>query len=53
MGERVFTTDNIYEGWDGKINGKLAEGGVYVYKIYTRFINGKEQEQHGNITMLR
>lgn len=52
-GERVFTTDNIYEGWDGKINGKLAEGGVYVYKIYTRFINGKEQELHGNITMLR
>lgn len=52
-GERVFHSDNIYEGWDGKVNGKVAESGVFVYKIFTRFINGKQEQMHGSIMLLR
>jgi gliding motility-associated-like protein len=32
-GQIVFETKDINEGWDGKINGKLATAGIYVYKI--------------------
>jgi len=32
-GQMVFETKDINEGWNGKINGKLAPAGVYVYKI--------------------
>lgn len=32
-GHRVFTTRNIAQGWDGRINGQLSPPGVYVYMI--------------------
>lgn len=52
-GEKMFESNDIYKGWDGKVNGKLVEGGVYTYKIYARLISGKEIETHGNVTILR
>ncbi|RMG92672.1 MAG: gliding motility-associated C-terminal domain-containing protein, partial [Chloroflexi bacterium] len=33
-GEKCFETDDISEGWDGRINGKIAEPGVYVWQLY-------------------
>ena len=32
-GGRIFRSENILLGWDGKKNGKDCPGGVYVYKI--------------------
>lgn len=52
-GDKVFESDDIYKGWDGKVNGKPVESGMYVYKIYVRLINGNEKEFHGNLTILR
>lgn len=53
-GSKLYATDNIYEGWDGKMaNGNLYEGGVYVYKTHITYIDGKEQTLTGHITLLR
>jgi gliding motility-associated-like protein len=32
-GNAIFETDKLSIGWDGKINGELAEIGVYAYKV--------------------
>ncbi len=32
-GKRLFTTKDISKGWDGMLNGKLADAGMYVYII--------------------
>lgn len=52
-GEKIFESNDIYKGWDGKVGGKAVEGGVYTYKIYARLLSGKEVEVHGNVTVLR
>lgn len=53
-GIRLFQTDNIYEGWDGKRpNGVLYPQGVYVYKIEIGYIDGNVKDLHGHITLVR
>lgn len=52
-GEKVFETDDIYKGWDGKVNGKPAEPNVYVYRINVKYISGKDEEILGNVTIIR
>lgn len=32
-GHKVFSTRNIGQGWDGRINGQLSPPGVYVYFV--------------------
>ncbi|MFC2101319.1 choice-of-anchor L domain-containing protein, partial [Bacteroidota bacterium] len=33
-GNIIFESNNIYEFWDGKINGKIAPDGNYIYNIF-------------------
>ncbi len=51
-GNKVFETKNPLEGWDGKINGKYAREGVYVYfvsyKNYDDFVYNKK----GHVTII-
>jgi len=51
-GEAIFTTSNPKEGWDGSINGKIAELGVYVYKIVFE-ANNHHQNLSGKITLIK
>ncbi|MCQ2275892.1 MAG: gliding motility-associated C-terminal domain-containing protein [Bacteroidales bacterium] len=51
-GELVFHTRDTNEGWDGKVNGKLADTGVYVYKISYSCPNGTRFEKVGTVTLL-
>ena len=45
-GSIVFATENIFEGWDGTINGKDAPVGKYSYMIfYSGTINGVAFEE--------
>jgi len=39
-GNKVFSTNNIGNGWDGNINGKKQDSGVYVYVINGTSANG-------------
>ncbi len=52
-GERVYYSDDLYEGWDGSFNGKPQSIDTYTY--YVKVINYSENilEKKGNITLLR
>ena len=40
-------------GWDGSINGKSANPGVYAYKAIVRFTYGVSTIASGNVTLMR
>lgn len=53
-GEKLFFTDNIYEGWSGRQpNGELYELGVYVWKTNIIYIDGTQKSLLGHVTLLR
>ncbi|MDO8365416.1 MAG: gliding motility-associated C-terminal domain-containing protein [Saprospiraceae bacterium] len=45
-------TDGIH-GWDGRIKGKEAVSGVYLYVIRVRFLNGEIEFYTGDVTVVR
>jgi gliding motility-associated-like protein len=53
-GGRIFRSENILVGWDGKKNGKDCPGGVYVYKIVYSVdgVTGS-QERVGTVMLVR
>lgn len=53
-GSKIFESDDIYEGWDGKRkNGSFYESTMYVYKLEINYIDGTEKTLLGHITLLR
>ena len=52
-GKKVFNTNNIDEGWDGRFHGEPQPIGVYVYDIEVVTYSGKVVKKAGNITLLR
>lgn len=53
-GQKIFESNNINgRGWDGKFNNTDQPQGVYVYRIVAKFKNGREEEYHGNVTLIR
>ena len=52
-GEKIFETDSLNEGWDGKFNGKTVSGDVYGYYLKIICYGGREFFKKGNITVLR
>ncbi|MES2513277.1 MAG: gliding motility-associated C-terminal domain-containing protein, partial [Bacteroidota bacterium] len=54
-GERVFYTDDIKKGWNGKVQGKSAEGKqeVYVWKVKIADVLGKKHEYVGHVTLIK
>ena len=52
-GEQVFTSTDVKVGWDGFINGKIAEQGVYMWRAIGKFTNGKTFDMKGSVTLLR
>ncbi|HSG67392.1 MAG TPA: gliding motility-associated C-terminal domain-containing protein [Bacteroidales bacterium] len=53
-GQLVFESNNINNGWDGKLNGELCPGGVYVFiSEYTDNQKGVVNTVNGSVTLLR
>lgn len=52
-GELVFESDDIKRGWDGYYKGHLSQQDVYVYQIWVRFVDNKEVQRTGDITLFR
>lgn len=52
-GEMVFQTDNINEVWDGTFNGMPLNSAVFVYTIEVVYLDGREDIQQGNITLIK
>lgn len=52
-GERIFMTQDKYEGWNGMLEGKLVPQGVYVYSFHFQSAAGFEYTRTGTVTLLR
>ncbi|HPS62526.1 MAG TPA: gliding motility-associated C-terminal domain-containing protein, partial [Bacteroidales bacterium] len=54
-GRIVFETDRITTGWDGTLNGKLADPGVYTYLVHyeNKLVPGEVHRQTGSFTLVR
>jgi gliding motility-associated-like protein len=53
-GERIFYTNDINKGWDGKVQGKSPEGkqDVYTWKVKLKDVLGKKHDYIGHVTLL-
>jgi gliding motility-associated-like protein len=52
-GELVFESKDINIGWDGYYRGEMSQQDVYVYQIWVRFVDDKEVQKLGDITLFR
>lgn len=52
-GAQVFETKELHKGWDGKIKGKYAELGVYVYTLRYKTSRGEYLNMKGTVTLIR
>lgn len=51
FGQVLFKTNDPYKKWDGKINGKLANMGAYIW-MANYYFRGKQQSAKGMITVI-
>ncbi|MCQ2236814.1 MAG: PKD domain-containing protein, partial [Bacteroidales bacterium] len=52
-GQKVFETDDIEIGWDGKFNGELAPAGLYVWVAKGQYTSGKGYDKTGQVMILK
>lgn len=52
-GSEVFRTNDLSDGWDGKINGEDAAPGVYTWTIKVRDSFGETLERQGVVMLVR
>jgi gliding motility-associated-like protein len=53
FGERIYATSNDSAGWDGRIDGKDAALGVYVYQVEMQDVFGNPHTYNGHVTLVR
>lgn len=52
-GEEIFRTTTIDGEWDGKVAGREAPDGIYIYSIIARDKNAKIIRERGRIQLMR
>jgi gliding motility-associated-like protein len=52
-GHTVYESDNINEKWNGKLNQKELDPGVFIYKLFYTDMNGRQQKFKGNISLVK
>ena len=52
-GELIFVSNSIDIGWDGYYRGELSKQDVYVWKVTGKYINGKQFQFAGDVTLIR
>lgn len=53
-GELIFRTDDIESlGWDGTLNGKLLNAGVYVYRVKGLTFDNEKVDESGKFRLIR
>ncbi|NBC82324.1 MAG: PKD domain-containing protein [Bacteroidetes bacterium] len=50
-GMEVFRTDNINQGWNGYIHGRLAPNGQYIWHAEGKYVNGEPFSLNGRVTV--
>lgn len=53
LGNLVFESNDINEGWDGSVNGVKQMNGVYVYALTFTGNNGQAYNKRGVLTLIR
>lgn len=53
LGQKLFETSNINNGWDGFFNGELQNIDVYVYVLNITYLDGRHILKKGNVALLR
>lgn len=52
-GEMIFETFDINIGWDGYYQGLPSPQDVYIYQIDIKWVDGKEENRTGDVTLFR
>jgi len=52
-GQKVFTTNNGEQGWDGTFNGIPQDMGVYQYVVIVAHPDGTNKVYKGDVTLIR
>ncbi len=52
-GEKVFESNNQYDGWDGTYKGELQNTNVFVYQVTATYLDGKSFDSKGTVTLVR
>ena len=52
-GEKVFVSNNVNEGWDGKYQGKESSPGVYSYYLKIVFDDNSNRSTKGSVTLIK
>jgi gliding motility-associated-like protein len=52
-GNMVFTTDDPYRSWDGKMNGTMLPIDTYVYRITVSGLDGETSKFIGSVNIIR
>ncbi len=52
-GQKVFTTNNVLQGWNARFNNTSQPNGTYVYQLKAKDILGKTIVQKGYFVILR
>lgn len=52
-GQKVFSSDDKNQCWDGKLNGVMQNPGVFIFQAQTTLTNGESKSLKGNVTLIR
>ena len=52
-GEKIFTTKDKSDGWNGMVNGNPQPTGVYAYVAKVTLMSGKEVMKKGMVNLVR
>jgi gliding motility-associated-like protein len=52
-GEKVYQSNDMGSGWDGKYMGTFVMPGEYVYQVTFTFLDGQTLANKGSLTVLR
>ncbi len=52
-GEKVYESNDVSQGWDGRYHGKLLDPAVFVYYIKATSVNADKIIKQGNISLAR
>src|SRR5690606_4468863 len=52
-GQQVFESNRSQLGWNGSVNGRAAQQGVYVYDINVRWVDGSIDQLIGRVSLVR
>jgi gliding motility-associated-like protein len=52
-GQKVFETNNRFQGWNGKVKGVVQPMDVYAYTLSVEYFDGTKTTKKGDITLIR